>query len=118
LAKILIVDDAAFMRMRLSRLLTDNGFDVTEAADGVEAIERYREHRPDGVLLDIAMPHMDGLCALKALMKADPDARVAMVSALGQKSMVQEAINSGARDFVVKPFESGRVLEAVRNIIS
>jgi two-component system chemotaxis response regulator CheY len=118
LAKILIVDDAAFMRMRCTKLLSDNGFEVAEAADGAEAIEKYRENRPDGVLLDITMPNMDGLSTLKELMKMDPGARVAMVTAMGQQSMVMEALKTGAKDFVVKPFDADRVLAAVKKMIS
>jgi two-component system chemotaxis response regulator CheY len=118
LAKILVVDDAAFMRMRCTKLLSDNGFDVAEAADGAEAIEKYKEYKPDGVLLDITMPNMDGLSTLKELIKMDPGARVAMVTAMGQQSMVMEALKTGARDFVVKPFDAERVLAAVKKMIS
>jgi two-component system chemotaxis response regulator CheY len=118
LAKILVVDDAAFMRMRCTKLLADNGFEVAEAADGAEAIEKYKENRPDGVLLDITMPNMDGLATLKELMKMDPGARVAMVTAMGQQSMVMEALKTGAKDFVVKPFDADRVLAAVKKMIS
>jgi two-component system, chemotaxis family, chemotaxis protein CheY len=118
LAKILVVDDAAFMRMRCTKLLADNGFEVAEAADGAEAIERYKEHKPDGVLLDITMPNMDGLSTLKELIKMDPGARIAMVTAMGQQSMVMEALKTGARDFVVKPFDAERVLAAVKKMIS
>jgi two-component system, chemotaxis family, chemotaxis protein CheY len=118
LAKILVVDDAAFMRMRCTKLLTDNGFETNEAADGNEAIEKYKEFKPDGVLLDITMPNMDGLSTLKEIIKMDPGARVAMVSAMGQQSMVMEALKTGARDFVVKPFDADRVLAAVKKMIS
>lgn len=115
---ILVVDDAAFMRMRCSKLLADNGFDVAEAADGVEAIEKYKAHKPDGVLLDITMPNMDGLSTLRELMKMDPGARVAMLTAMGQQSMVVEAIKTGARDFIVKPFDADRMVAAVKKMIS
>jgi two-component system chemotaxis response regulator CheY len=118
LARILVVDDAAFMRMRCTKLLADNGYEIAEAADGAEAIEKYRECRPDGVLLDITMPNMDGLTTLKEIIKIDPGARVAMVTAMGQQSMVMEALKSGARDFVVKPFDADRVLAAVKKMIS
>jgi two-component system chemotaxis response regulator CheY len=118
LAKILVVDDAAFMRMRCTKLLTDNGFETNEAADGQEAIEKYKEFKPDGVLLDITMPNMDGLSTLKEIIKMDPGARVAMVTAMGQQSMVMEALKTGARDFVVKPFDADRVLAAVKKMIS
>ena len=118
MARILVVDDAAFMRMRCTKLLADNGYEIAEAADGAEAIEKYRECRPDGVLLDITMPNMDGLTTLKEIIKIDPGARVAMVTAMGQQSMVMEALKSGARDFVVKPFDADRVLAAVKKMIS
>jgi two-component system chemotaxis response regulator CheY len=118
LSKILIVDDAAFMRMRCAKLLTDNGFEVAEAADGSEALEKYKEHKPDAVLLDITMPNMDGISTLKELLKIDPGARIAMVTAMGQQSMVIEALKTGARDFVVKPFEAERVLAALNKMMS
>lgn len=117
MAKILVVDDAAFMRMRCIKLLSDNGFETNEAADGAEAIEKYKEFKPDGVLLDITMPNMDGLSTLKEIIKMDPGARVAMVTAMGQQSMVMEALKTGARDFVVKPFDADRVLNAVKKMI-
>jgi two-component system, chemotaxis family, chemotaxis protein CheY len=117
LSKILVVDDAAFMRMRCSKLLADNGFEVAEAVDGSEALEKYKEHKPDAVLLDITMPNLDGIATLKELLKMDPGARVAMVTAMGQQSMVMEALKIGARDFVVKPFDADRVLAAVKKMI-
>jgi two-component system chemotaxis response regulator CheY len=117
LAKILVVDDAAFMRMRCSKLLTDNGYDVVEAENGLDAIAKYKETKPDAVLLDITMPEMDGLTALKEIRKVDPEAKVAMVTAMGQQSMIMDAIKSGAKDFVVKPFQPDRVLAAVKKLI-
>jgi len=112
MALVLIVDDAQFMRMRLNKLLTEAGHQVVEAANGREALEQYARHKPDVVLMDITMPEMDGLTALKELKKLDPGAKVVMCSALGQQSAVLEAIKSGASDFVVKPFEPERVLQA------
>ena len=112
--KILVVDDAAFMRMRCKKLLTQSGFDVVEAAIGAQAVEVYKEDHPDVVLLDITMPDMDGLTALKELKKLDPAAKVAMVSAMGQQSVVMEALKFGAQDFLVKPFDPDRVLATVR----
>jgi two-component system chemotaxis response regulator CheY len=117
LSKILVVDDAAFMRMRCTKMLADSGFEIAEAADGKQALTKYREFKPDGVLLDITMPELDGLATLKELIKMDPGARVAMVTAMGQQSMVMEALKSGARDFIVKPFEAERVLAAVKKIM-
>jgi two-component system chemotaxis response regulator CheY len=98
-------------------MLSDSGFEVAEAADGNEALAKYRELKPDGVLLDITMPELDGLATLKELIKMDPGARVAMVTAMGQQSMVIEALKTGARDFIVKPFDAERVLAAVRKIM-
>lgn len=117
MAKILVVDDAAFMRMRCSKLLVENGHEVVEAGDGAEAVEKYKECRPDGVLLDITMPKMDGIVTLQEIMSFDPSARVAMVTAMGQQSMVMSALKSGARDFVVKPFDGNRVLTTVQKLI-
>lgn len=115
--KILIVDDAAFMRMRCSKLLTDNNYEVVEAENGVQAIEKYREHRPNAVLMDITMPEMDGLEALKEIRRLDPEARIAMVTAMGQQTIVIEALKAGAKDFVIKPFQADRVLAAVKKMI-
>ena len=114
MARIMIVDDAAFMRMRCSKLLAENGHDVEEAENGQEAIKKYEICKPDLVLMDITMPVMDGITAVKALRSRFPEARVVMVSALGQQSMVIEAIKAGARDFVVKPFQPDRILETVK----
>lgn len=116
MAKILVVDDAAFMRMRCTKLLTENGYEVCEAANGAEALDKYQSYRPDVVLLDITMPKMDGIVTLTELMKIDPAAKVAMVTAMGQRAMVMSALKAGARDFVVKPFDSGRVLETVQKL--
>lgn len=117
MAKIMVVDDAAFMRMRCSKLLTDNGHDVIEAGNGMEAVSKYRAESPDAVLLDITMPEMDGIDTLKTLVSEDPGARVAMCTAMGQQTMVIEALKSGARDFIVKPFEADRVLGAVSKLL-
>ena len=115
--KILIVDDAAFMRMRCSKFLGDQGYQVKEASNGLEALEQFKTYHPDAVLLDITMPQMDGLETLKQIMALDPNARVAMVSAMGQQALVIEALKSGARDFVVKPFDAPRVLGAVQKLV-
>src|SRR3954454_17459198 len=118
MAKILVVDDAQFMRVKCSRLLQDAGHEVIEASDGTEAVELYQSARPDAVLLDITMPKMDGLTALKEIRKFDPDARVAMLTAMGQQAIVIEAVKAGARDFVVKPFDASRVVQAVEKLLS
>jgi len=114
---LMIVDDAAFMRVRCAKLLKENGYDVVEAENGAQAVKMYQETRPDGVLMDITMPVMDGLEALANIRKIDPGAKVAMVTAMGQQSIVIEALKAGARDFVVKPFQADRVLAAVRRMI-
>jgi two-component system chemotaxis response regulator CheY len=118
MAKVLLVDDAAFMRMRCARLLQEEGHEVVEAANGREAVAAYQTQKPDAVLMDITMPEMDGLEALRAIRSVDPEARVAMLTAMGQQAIVIEAIKSGARDFVVKPFERERVLAAITKLMS
>lgn len=116
--KILVVDDAAFMRMMVKDILTKGGYEVVgEAKDGSEALDKYAELKPDLVTLDITMPNVDGLQALKNIIAEFPDAKVIMCSAMGQQSMVIEAIQSGAKDFIVKPFQGERVLEAVQKAI-
>ena len=118
MAKILIVDDAAFMRVRAAKVLHEAGHQVLQAENGVQAVKQYAEHRPDAVLLDITMPEMDGLAALKEIRKLDPNARVAMVTAMGQQAIVMEALKSGARDFVLKPFQPDRVLAALSKLLA
>ena len=114
MARVLVVDDAAFMRKMVSDALAKGGHEVIgEAGNGVEAVERFQELRPDLMTLDITMPEKDGLAALADIMAADPSAKVVMCSALGQESKVLEAIKLGAKDFVVKPFQPDRVIEAV-----
>lgn len=118
MATILVVDDAAFMRMRCAKLLKEQGYDVLEAENGAVALDGYKESKPDAVLMDITMPEMDGIAALKALLDIDPNVRVAMVTAMGQQSIIMDAIKSGAKDFVVKPFEKERVLQAVEKLLA
>ncbi|MEG2928847.1 MAG: response regulator [Oscillospiraceae bacterium] len=114
MSKILLVDDAAFMRMMLKDTLKKNGYtDVYEAVDGLDAVGKYDEIRPDLVIMDITMPNMDGLEALRAITTKHPDARVVMCSAMGQEAMVVEAIKLGAKDFIVKPFKPDRILKTV-----
>jgi two-component system chemotaxis response regulator CheY len=118
MAKILIVDDAAFMRMMVKDNLKKSGFsEFAEAGNGDEAIEQYQKESPDLVLLDITMPVKDGISALQEIREKDPDAKVVMCSAMGQESMVIEAIKLGALDFIVKPFKPERLLQTVKNII-
>jgi len=114
MARVLVVDDAAFMRKMVGDALTRGGHEVIgEASNGVEAVESYQALRPDITTLDITMPEKDGLAALKEIMALDPTAKVVMCSALGQESKVLEAVKSGAKDFVVKPFQPDRVIDAV-----
>ncbi|WP_416150940.1 response regulator [Salipaludibacillus sp. HK11] len=116
--KVLIVDDAAFMRMMIKDILTKNDFDVVgEAGDGAQALELYKELLPDLVTMDITMPEMDGITSLKEIKKHDPNAKVIMCSAMGQQAMVIDAIQAGAKDFIVKPFQADRVLEAINKTL-
>ena len=118
MAKILIVDDAAFMRMMIKDILSKNGYEVAgEAENGAIAVSKYAELKPDLVLMDITMPEKDGIQALKDIKASDSGAKVIMCSAMGQQAMVIEAIQSGARDFIVKPFQADRVIEAVKKVV-
>ena len=115
---ILICDDAAFMRMMIKDILTKNGYNVAgEAENGMKAVEKFKEVNPDLVLMDITMPEMDGIQALKEIMKLDGGAKVIMCSAMGQQAMVIESIQAGAKDFIVKPFQAERVIEAVKKVV-
>lgn len=117
MAKILIVDDAEFLRVRLTKMLSTDGYEVFQAENGLAAVTTYKEIHPDVVLMDVTMPEMDGLTALKEIVTFDPHARVVMLTALGQESVVLEAVKSGARDFVVKPFEQERVMKAITKLL-
>ena len=115
---ILIVDDAAFMRMMIKDILSKNGYTVAgEAENGIKAVEKYNELKPDLVLMDITMPDKDGIQALKDIKASDPNAKIIMCSAMGQQAMVIESIQAGAKDFIVKPFQPDRVLEAVKKVV-
>jgi two-component system chemotaxis response regulator CheY len=117
--KVLVVDDAAFMRMMIKDILRKGGYEVVgEAEDGVKAVEKFKELRPDLVTMDITMPDMDGITAVKEIRKIDANAMIIMCSAMGQQAMVIDAIQAGAKDFVVKPFQPERVLEAARKVLS
>ncbi len=119
MAKIMVVDDAAFLRAMLKDILVKAGHEViTEAENGLEAVDKYRSLRPDLVTMDITMPVMEGVEAVKEIRKIDPSANIVMCSAMGQKNLIIEAIQSGAKDFIVKPFQSNRVLEAISKAIS
>jgi two-component system chemotaxis response regulator CheY len=119
MARVLVVDDAAFMRKMVTDALAKGGHEVVgEAANGAEAVQRYQELRPDLTTLDITMPEMDGISALKEIIAFDPTARVVMCSALGQEAKVLESIKAGAKDFVVKPFQPDRVLDAIAKALA
>ena len=115
---ILLVDDAAFMRMMIKDILSKNGFEILgEAENGAKAVEKYKELTPDLVIMDITMPEVDGIQAVKAIKEINPDAKIIMCSAMGQQGMVIEAIQAGAKDFIVKPFQADRVIEAVKKVL-
>jgi two-component system chemotaxis response regulator CheY len=116
--KVLITDDAAFMRMLLKDIVTKAGMEVVgEAANGEEAVQKYMELKPDVVTMDITMPVMDGIQAIKEIKKQDPAAKIIVCSAMGQQAMVIEAIQAGAKDFIVKPFQANRVIEAIQKVV-
>jgi len=117
MARILVVDDAVFMRTRCGKILRDAGHEVFEAGDGAEAIESFGALAPDVVLMDITMPTMDGISALKEIIAKDPGARVIMVSAMGQQSMVMEALKAGAKEFVVKPYQPDQLMAAIQKVL-
>jgi two-component system chemotaxis response regulator CheY len=115
--KILVVDDANLARAMLKKILEDNGYkEVLEAANGIEAVDFYQEHRPDLVTMDITMPEMTGLEALKHTRSFDPDAKVVMITAMGQEHLVKEAILSGAKSFIVKPFKEDHVIQTLKKL--
>ena len=115
---ILVVDDAAFMRMMIKDILTKNGYDVAgEAENAAKALDKYNEVKTDLVLMDITMPEVDGIQALKNIKAADPNAKVIMCSAMGQQAMVIESIQAGAKDLIGEPFQPDRVLEAVKKVV-
>ena len=119
MAKIMLVDDAAFMRMMVKDALTKAGYtDLIEAQDGAEAVEKFNAENPDLVFMDITMPNKDGLEALKEIKAAHPNANIVMCYAMGQEAMVIEAIKSGAKDFIVKPFKPDRILATAEKILS
>ena len=116
--KILIVDDAAFMRMMIKNIVAKAGYEVVgEAENGAQAVEMYKELKSDLVIMDITMPEMNGIQAVKAIKEIDPNANIIMCSAMGQQAMVMEAIQAGAKDFIVKPFQQDRILQAIKRII-
>lgn len=117
MSKIMVVDDAQFMRMRVTKLLTEHGHEVVEASDGEMAVQTYRLTNPDAVLMDITMPGKDGLAALTEIRRFDPQAKVIMLTALGQQAMVLQAMQAGAKDFLVKPYDPERVINALQKVL-
>ena len=118
MARILICDDAAFMRMIIRDILTKNNYEVVgEAENGRLALSKYKECRPDVVTMDITMPEMDGIQALKEIRRVDPEAKIIMCSGMGQQAMVIESIQAGAKDFIVKPFKAEKVIESIRKVV-
>lgn len=118
MSKIMVVDDAAFMRMMIKDTLKKNGYeDLIEAADGAIAVDTYKTESPDLVIMDITMPNKDGLQALKEIKEYDANAKIVMCSAMGQESMVVEAIKLGAKDFIVKPFKPDRIIKTVTTVL-
>ena len=118
MARILVADDASFMRMMIREIVEEDGFEVIgEASDGIEAVEQYRILQPDLVTMDIVMPRRSGIDAVRGIVEIDPGACVVMCSALGQESLVREALAAGARDFIVKPFKPDAVLATLRKAL-
>ncbi|MCL6447164.1 MAG: response regulator [Armatimonadetes bacterium] len=117
--KVLIVDDAAFMRMMIKNIITKHGYEVAgEAENGKQAVALYSELKPDLVTMDITMPEMDGIESVKAIRSLDQNANIIMISAMGQQAMVMDAIQAGAKDFIVKPFQQERVLQAIERVLN
>lgn len=115
--KVLICDDAEYMRASISKILTKEGYEIIEAADGNESVDQYKKHKPDIVLMDVTMPEKDGFLALKEIMEYDSSAKVVMCSAMGLHSIVEDSLAAGAIDYIIKPFQPDRVIEAVRKVV-
>ena len=112
-SKILVVDDAAFMRMMLKKIIAPTGNEIVEAVDGLDGVAKYKEHKPALVFMDIIMPNADGIECLKQIMAFDKNARVVMCTSIGQDAVISDAVKIGARDFVIKPFDASKVIEIV-----
>lgn len=118
-SRVLVVDDAIFMRKMVSEILEENGMEIVGEADtGSSAVERYNELKPDLVTMDIIMPEMNGIDAVRQIMAADSNAKIVMCSALGQQALVQEALAAGAKDFLIKPFNPSRVIEVITKVLN
>ncbi|MHB8140836.1 MAG: response regulator [Vulcanimicrobiaceae bacterium] len=117
--KILIVDDAVVMRMMIKGILAKNGFDVVgEAQNGVEAVDKYKQLQPDLVTMDMVMPEMDGITAVRQIMAVDPNAKIIMCTSMGQQALVVEAIQAGAKSFITKPFQPPKILETINKVLA
>ena len=114
MSAILVIDDSQFMRDRCDELLSPQGYDIYHASDGLEGVESYKKLKPTLVLMDMTMPEMDGLSAVREIMKFDPHAKIVMVSAVGQLPVIKKCMESGAKYFLVKPFDSAKLIEAVK----
>jgi two-component system chemotaxis response regulator CheY len=118
MARILVADDASFMRQMIREIVESEGHEVVaEASDGIEAIDQFKNHHPDIVTMDIVMPRRSGIDAVKAILEFDPTARVVMCSALGQETLVTEALQAGAHDFIVKPFKPDSVINTLKKVL-
>ena len=118
IGKILIVDDASFVRIRLNNFLSGKGYQVVEAENGEVGVAKYKEESPSVVLMDITMPVMDGLIALREIIKFDKDAKIIMLTNVGHQKTIMEALKAGAKNFLLKPFEEQKILDALNKVIS
>ena len=119
MARILVCDDSAFMRMMLKKVLIENGHEIVgEAGDGMEAVQLYRQHKPDLTTMDITMPKMDGIQAVAHIHEENPLARIIMVTALGQRAIITDALKAGASDFIVKPFDAEQVIAMIKKVLA
>jgi two-component system, chemotaxis family, chemotaxis protein CheY len=115
---VLVVDDAVVMRMMIKNILTKNGYDVVEAESGFAAVEKYKSARPDAVTMDMVMPDMDGIAAVKQIVAMDPTARIVMCTSMGQQQLVVEAVQAGAKSFITKPFQPPKILETLEKVLA
>lgn len=119
MARILVCDDSAFMRMMLKKVLIDNGHEIVgEAGDGMEAVQLYRQHKPDLATMDITMPKMDGIQAVAHIHEENPLARIIMVTALGQRTIITDALKAGASDFIIKPFDADQIIATIKKVLA
>jgi two-component system chemotaxis response regulator CheY len=116
--RVLVVDDAVVMRMMIKNILSKNGYEIVEAESGYDAVQKYRAIKPDAVTMDMVMPEMDGITALKTILAEDPNAKVVMCTSMGQQPLVVEAIQAGAKSFIMKPFQPPKILEAIEKVLN